>query len=100
MYGSMIKKTSSKRSDIDICIVAPNEKPLTLFKVTLPLEYDIKIFETLPLFLQIQIIHQHKIIYTKDKYELYEYFYSYRKKWNDQKQRQKVTKKEAIDMFS
>ena len=100
LYGSTIKGTRTKRSDIDICIVAPDEKPLKLFRETLPLKYDVKIFETMPLFLQIQIIQHHKVIYTKDIYELYEYFYWFRKQWDDQKQRQRITRKEAIHMFS
>jgi predicted nucleotidyltransferase len=100
LYGSLVKGKSTNRSDIDICIVAPHENPMTLVKETLPLKYDVKIFETMPLFLQIQVIHHHKIIYAKDRYGLYEYFYGFRKLWDDQKQRQTITRKEALQMFS
>lgn len=100
LYGSQQRGTQTTRSDIDICIVAPDEKPKTLFKEMLPLNYDIKIFETMPLFLKIQVIQHHKIIYTKDRYELYEYFYTFRKLWGDQKQRQQVNQKEALYLFS
>ena len=99
LYGSLITGTNTDRSDIDICMIAPDEKPMKLFRETLPLKYDIKIFETMPLFLQIQIIHNHKVIYTKDRYELYEYFYKFRKLWNDQKQRQAITLKEAAHIL-
>lgn len=100
LYGSQIKGTTTPRSDIDICLIAPNEKSSKLFKDTLPLKYDVKIFETMPLFLKIQVIEQHKIIYAKDRYELYEYFYRYRKIWIDEKQRQTMTKKEISHMLS
>lgn len=100
LYGSQQKGTQNNRSDIDICIIAPDENPKTLFKETLPLNYDIKIFETMPLFLKIQVIHHHKILYTKDRYALYEYFYGFRKFWDDQKYRQHVTRKEALHLFS
>ncbi|MEM0467337.1 MAG: nucleotidyltransferase domain-containing protein [Candidatus Thermoplasmatota archaeon] len=100
LYGSHQKRTQTARSDIDICIIAPGENHKRLFKEMLPLNYDIKIFETMPLFLKIQVIHHHKILYTKDRYALYEYFYIFRKLWNDQKERQRLTKKEALYLFS
>ncbi|MCX6664560.1 MAG: nucleotidyltransferase domain-containing protein [Euryarchaeota archaeon] len=100
LYGSQQKGTQNSRSDIDICMIAPDEKPQVLFKQTLPLNYDIKIFETMPLFLKIQVIQNHKILYAKDQYELFEYFYEFRKLWDDQKYRQHVTRKEALHLFS
>lgn len=100
LYGSQQKGTQTKRSDIDICIIAPDENPKKLFKEMLPLNYDIKIFETMPLFLKMQVIEHNTILYTKDRYALYEYFYSFRKLWDDQKKRQHVTRKEALHMFS
>lgn len=99
LYGSQHKGTQTERSDIDICIIAPDENPKILFKEMLPLNYDIKIFETMPLFLKMQVIQHHTILYTKDRYALYEYFYSFRKLWDDQKKRQQVTRKEALHMF-
>ena len=100
LYGSYAKGDYNSRSDIDICIVAPNKDPYELFKETLSLKYDIKIFETMPFFLKIEVIKNHEIILSKDPYELYEYFYKYRKIWNDQKQRQVVSKMEALHLFS
>lgn len=100
LYGSLTKGISSSRSDIDICIIAPNEDAFKLFRETLSLNYDIKIFETMPLFLKIQVMQHHRVLYAKDLYELYEYFYVFRKIWNDQKQRQMITQREALSMFS
>ena len=99
VYGSMAKKTMTPRSDIDICIVAPQGDPHQLYKDTLSLPYDIHIFETMPLFLQMQVINHHKIIFTSDKYDLGEYFYRFRKLWQDQQYRQQLSLTEVKGLF-
>jgi len=99
VYGSIAKDEENERSDIDICIVAPNKDSSKIFKETLPLNYDIKIFELMPLYLKMEVIENHKILYAEDIHELYEYFYFFRKLWNDQKHRQKITKEEALHIF-
>jgi len=99
IYGSAAKEEENKRSDIDICIVAPDEDSYKIFKETLHLNYDIKIFELMPLYLKIKVIENHKVLYTKDICELYEYFYFFRKLWKDQKHRQKISKEEALYIF-
>ena len=99
VYGSLASETNDNRSDIDICIVAPDYNPLRLYRETLLFNYDIRIFETMPLFLKMQVIENHKIIYSKDIYDLYEYFYRFRKIWKDQRYRQRLSKEELIDMF-
>jgi predicted nucleotidyltransferase len=53
----------------------------------------------MPLYIQIQIIQNHEVIYAKDIYEMYEYFYYFRKLWEDQAQRQQVTKEELAAMM-
>jgi predicted nucleotidyltransferase len=62
-------------------------------------KYDVRIFEELPLHIQIQIIENHEIIHAKDIYEMYEYFYHFRKLWEDQASRQHVTKEELAMMM-
>lgn len=99
VYGSIAKGEENERSDIDVCIIAPNEDSSKIFKETLPLNYDIKIFELMPLYLKMEVIENHKIIYTKNICELYEYFYFFRKLWNDQKHRQKLSKEEILYIF-
>jgi hypothetical protein len=44
-------------------------------------------------------MESNEIIYAKDVYELYEYFYHFRKLWRDQAPRQKLTKEELAEMF-
>lgn len=102
LFGSRAEKKPHKKSDFDICIVAPNQEPsVVLGKVfrkldTVGKKYDVHVFEELPLYLQMEIIKNHRIMFTKDKYELYEYFYFYRKLWKDQAHRNTPSKKEIM----
>ncbi len=106
LYGSAAKGDETPRSDIDICIVAPKcpDRYNLLTEVFRKLDvfskkYDVKIFEELPLYIQIQIVQINEIIYAKDIYELYEYFYNIRKLWEIQADRQKVTGEELAEML-
>ncbi|MBD3211829.1 MAG: hypothetical protein GF311_04400 [Candidatus Lokiarchaeota archaeon] len=104
LFGSYAKETQTNRSDIDICVVAPNEDPVRLISLILQninvnsKNYDIRIFQELPLYLKIRIIQNGIVIYSPDKYDLYEFFYFYRKLWNDQKHRQILSKKELLSL--
>jgi len=62
-------------------------------------KYDVRFFEELPLYIQINIIESNKIIYSKDICELYEYFYFIRKLWDDQMMRQQVTAAEMAEIL-
>jgi len=92
VYGSYAEKGETSRSDIDICIVAGHNdkiKLMKLFKKILlimarDIKYDLKIFEHMPLYMKINVIEKGKPILTMDIPGLYEYFYFYRKLWNDQ----------------
>lgn len=102
LFGSKIKQ-STPRSDIDICIVAKEKDSRIIREVYQHIDvnkkrYDVHTFNELPLHIKIDIINNHREIYIKDKPELYEYFYFYRKLWNDQKHRQQLTKEEILSM--
>lgn len=103
LYGSYAIGKETPRSDIDICLVTPKikDKNKLLKEVWQQIggKYDARIFEELPLHIKIGIIKNHKIIFTQNKLDLYEYFYFYRKLWNDQKNRQTMTKKEMLAMI-
>lgn len=98
LYGSKVRNESTERSDVDICVVAPNADHKELYREILRISgkggYDIKLFEKLPLFMKMEVIKNHKIIYTKNIRDLYEYFYRFRKLWKDQEHRQSLTDKE------
>ena len=102
LYGSYLMDKEISRSDIDICIVAPKEDTSKLISVILQnvnvtsKKYDVRVFQELPLYIKIHVIENGKLIYSGDKLDLYEYFYLYRKLWNDQKHRQEISKEELI----
>ena len=106
LYGSVAKGEDMPQSDIDICIVAPSckEKKSLLNEIYRKLDvfskkYDVRFFEELPLYIQINVIKNNRIIYSKDVYELYEYFYYFRKLWEDQAMRQKITPAEMAEIL-
>jgi len=99
IYGSRVTGENTERSDIDVCIVAPNTDSSEIFKETLSVDYDVKIFELMPLFLKMEVIKNHEIVYARDVLEFYEYLYFFRKLWKDQEHRQKLTKEEALKLF-
>ncbi|MGB8218279.1 MAG: nucleotidyltransferase domain-containing protein [Candidatus Methanoperedens sp.] len=106
LYGSVAKGEDTSQSDIDICIVSPSceDKKSLLNEIYRKLDvfskkYDVRFFEELPLYIQINIIKSNKIIYSKDVYELYEYFYYFRKLWEDQAMRQMVTPAEMAEIL-
>ena len=83
LFGSSARMEEGERSDIDICIVRPvTDKLLTEMNRMLGGKYDIKVFENLPLYIRIEIIRDHRIIYG-DEVELSAYFYRFRRLWAD-----------------
>ena len=92
-YGSYLSEYYIPgRSDIDIAIITlqkSKESNYDIWKKTMGKfkeKYDIKIFELLPLFIQIEVIEQYKVLFG-DELNISEYFYHYRKVWNDMKYR-------------
>jgi predicted nucleotidyltransferase len=86
LYGSYAKDEYTKRSDIDICLVGVDKDTYMEILGKLGNKYDIKIFEELPLYIKIDIIKNHKVIFG-DELELSEYFYKFRKIWRDMEKR-------------
>ncbi len=93
IFGSHARGDITSRSDVDVCLVMPNcdnrrrREIAELAAGKLGERFDVKVFELMPLFLKITVINNHIIIFTRNKCELYEYFYFYRKLWKDQKHR-------------
>jgi len=102
LYGSYSKSKNTNRSDIDICVVAPNEDVHQLPSFLLQNinvnanKYDIRIFNELPLYIKIHIIEDGLLIYSSNKLDLYEFFFIYRKLWDDQKHRQEISKEDLL----
>jgi len=92
LYGSHVEGGIRPNSDIDIAIISREksiEKNIELQEKLLgkfPLTFDIRVFELLPIYIQISIIDNYKVVFG-DILEISEYFYSVRKKWDDCKHR-------------
>ncbi|PKP56097.1 MAG: DNA polymerase subunit beta [Candidatus Altiarchaeales archaeon HGW-Altiarchaeales-2] len=90
VYGSYVKEKSIR--DIDIVVITKIKNKDENLKIwdgiigKFPQLYDIKIFELMPLTIQISVINNCKVIFG-DSLDISEYFYFYRKLWNDQKHR-------------
>ncbi|WP_258084366.1 nucleotidyltransferase domain-containing protein [Thermococcus thermotolerans] len=95
LYGSHAKGEATNRSDVDVCLVKP--KPGVCREVLKKLggKYDVKVFEELPLYVQIEVIKNHKVIYG-DELELSEYFYRFRKLWRDMEHRIRENQFESV----
>ena len=92
VYGSYVEGGMRPDSDIDIAVLShetEKDHNIVLQKELLgkfPLNYDIRVFELLPIYIQISIIENYQVIFG-DPLEISEYFYSIRKKWDDCKHR-------------
>lgn len=106
LFGSRAENKAHAKSDFDVCIIAPRQKPEEiLMKVFDKLDvegknYDVHLFEELPLHLKISVIKNHEIMFCKDEYEMSEYFYFYRKLWKDQEKRNTMSKEEVVETLS
>jgi len=97
LFGSAVKGELSKRSDIDIALVGPGNKRV-LLKVFERLggQYDVKIFDDLPLYIKMDIIKNHQIIFG-DEVELSYYFYRFRRDWKDMEYRIKSNQFKSVE---
>lgn len=118
LFGSMVREEDHSRSDMDVALVVPGASEFyydcegiseetvkvedVLMKVyrevnTVSGKLDVHIFEELPICLQMSIVKDHRIIYTSDRYGMYEYFYNYRKFWEDQRYRNTMSREELLE---
>ena len=89
LFGSALSQHFiPERSDIDIAIITQKKDKnanVSIWEAILgqnPPIYDVKIFELLPLYMQIDIITNYLVIFG-NSLEISEYFYYYRKLWKD-----------------
>lgn len=92
LYGSHVRGEAGPGSDIDLCIVAPQAADrAALWRNFISHlhddRYDVRIFETLPLHIKMAVIEEGLVLHSRDDLELYEYFSSFRREWEDQKHR-------------
>jgi len=97
LFGSKARGKTLTR-DTDLCAIAPESKDraallLKIFSKVHKPEYDIWIFEELPLYMKVEIIRDHKVIFCRDYIKLYEYFSKIMAIWRDQEIRIKTYSK-------
>ena len=104
VFGSAAKGEKSPR-DTDICIVAPKAESKKIMAMVYQhvdvsaKKYDVYCFEELPLYLKWEVINDHQVVWSKDQGGLYEYFYFFRKLYEDQKHRMDLSKEEIMKML-
>jgi len=90
LFGSYAEGKADGRSDVDICLVAgtkidPKQLQFLAWRYVNSNIYDIRVFEFLPLYMQIRIIAKGILLQSCDIPALTEYLYSYWKRWDDQR---------------
>ncbi len=92
VFGSYASKRADIRSDIDIALITKEKdrnRCVEIWKKVLgkaPDIYDIKIFELLPLHIKASLIQNYEVVFG-NRLDISEYFYNFRKLWNDIKYR-------------
>jgi len=91
-YGSYVEGGMRPNSDIDIAVISHQTNKELNIKLQeellgkFPLKYEVRIFELLPIYIQISIIENFRVVFG-NILEISEFFYQYRKKWDDCKYR-------------
>ncbi len=97
VFGSSVKGREHSRSDVDICVVAPEQNPWEILREvysevdTEGNDYDVHTFEELSLKMKHSVMEDHVPVWIRDHGKLKEYFYRYRKLWQDQAKARGVT---------
>jgi len=92
IFGSFADKIADKRSDIDVAVITREKNRNKCMEIwselmgKAPDVYDIKIFELLPLPVKASVIRKFEMVFG-NRLDISEYFYDYRKLWNDTKHR-------------
>lgn len=105
LYGSYSRGEAEQGSDIDLCIVSPQEADrAALWRDFVFLlrnsSYDVRIFELLPLHIKMAVIEEGVVLHSRDQLELYEYFCPFRREWKDQKHRQALGREEMRSLIA
>jgi hypothetical protein len=109
LYGSYAEEEATPHSDIDICVITRKKQKQFLTSLlnqiwgNVPVktkQYDVRLFQELPLFIQGQVIESGILILSNDPPEVYEILYPYRREWEDQKNRNQLSEDEIAEIFT
>lgn len=91
LWGSHATGRAHEGSDIDVCLVAGKDAELSQIDQSalqlagrLGPRFDVKVFETLPLYLKGEVIEGGVVVAALDEPALWEYLRDFRKVWEDQ----------------
>lgn len=88
LFGSYADDSHTHRSDIDVCLIAGREDIKEIFNMVIESNvtqtYDVKIFETLPLYIKAEILEYAIPVWAHDEAELSYYLYKWRRLVEDQ----------------
>lgn len=88
LFGSYVSGQATSRSDIDVSIITRISDPDKNKKIFFNLlgkashRYDLKVFELLPLEVKATLMDNYVVLFG-DPLEISEYFYHFRKLWDD-----------------
>lgn len=88
LYGSWCSGDWTPRSDIDVAVLSrsqDDQKNRKLWFSLLgkaPQRYDVRVFELLPLHVQINVVENYQVVFG-DPVDVSEYFYPVRRRWKD-----------------
>ena len=92
LFGSYATENQTTTSDVDLCFIVPDKSQmLNVYNWIMEHasnfrdEYDIRFFEEFPLHVKIRVIEEGIPIVGRDIPAIYEYFWIYRKLWEDYK---------------
>ena len=77
LFGSSVRMEDLASSDVDICLLLRQKKFTPLFLSQKKMEYlqrfnfDIHIFQQLPIYIRVRVLREGKILYCRDEDELY-----------------------------
>ena len=88
LFGSHVEGGIRPNSDIDIAVLSLDKDKDNNLKLQeellgkFPIKFDIRIFELFPIYIQISIVENYLVVFG-DSLDISEYFYEFRKKWDD-----------------
>lgn len=92
VFGSYATGASTPRSDVDVAILtrcrerSVNEETWWRLLGTAPDAYDLRVFELLPIHIQVEIARHHIVVFG-DAREIANYFHPVHRRWGDVRHR-------------
>ena len=107
LYGSRALGEAGPDSDIDLCLVIPEESDAVRAELWRKFiaklrddRFDVRVFELLPLHIKAEVIEKGIVLASRDELGLFEYFHPFRREWEDQRHRRALTAEEMRELIA